>query len=475
MKITVVGTGYVGLVTGTCLAEVGNKVTCIDCIQQKIDLLRRGEIPIYEPGLDELVRRNVAEDRLHFTTEMAAPAAEADVVFLAVGTPSAADGSVDLSALWVVVDQLAPHIRQETIVVVKSTVPVGTNAAVAARLKRRTGRNCRVASNPEFLKEGTAIEDFMKPDRVVIGARRPETLETLAALYRPIAPTDELILGMSPESAEMTKYTANSLLATKISFINEIANLCERCGADIDDVRHGIGHDKRIGFSFLRPGVGYGGSCFPKDVSGLASVARAHGMKPRILDAVQVVNRRQKLIMPRKIERHYGQLAEQTIAVWGVAFKPDTDDIREAPALVLLDRLIELGAIVHVHDPQAMDNLYRLYGDRLTYCKHPLDALSDADGLVVMTEWKAYANPDLSTIRRLMRRPVVFDGRNLYDPKEMKAAGFTYYSVGRGADGQTSAKTRTIATLPHFRQVVPIRDKHSLHGQQDNSQQQRVA
>lgn len=434
MRIAVVGTGYVGLVTGTCLAETGNNVTCVDCDQEKVFLLRRGEIPIYEPGLAELVGRNAAAGRLRFTTDLAAAASTARLIFLAVGTPSADDGSVDLSALHAVVDQVAPHLAENAIVVLKSTVPVGTNASIAGRLKDLTGRDCDVASNPEFLKEGAAIDDFMKPDRVVIGARRAEVAEVLGDLYRPYLRTDKPLLTMSPESAEMTKYVANSLLSTKISFINEMANLCERTGADVNDVRRGIGHDRRIGFAFLFPGVGYGGSCFPKDVCGLAAVARSHGLEPLILDAVHEVNLRQKTVLAEKIERHFqGQLSELTIAIWGLAFKPGTDDVREAPALALIDRLLEQGTTLRVHDPEAIPNVRRRYGEKLVYCGRSDDAIQGADALAIMTEWKEFVHPDFERMRRLMRQPVIFDGRNLYDPKRLNDAGFTYYSIGRPA------------------------------------------
>jgi UDPglucose 6-dehydrogenase len=434
MRITIVGTGYVGLVTGTCLAETGNDVICVDSDQNKVAMLLRGEIPIYEPGLAELVLRNAADRRLTFTTDLGAAARKAQLIFLAVGTPPAADGSVDLSALWAVVDGLAPHLPPEAIVVLKSTVPVGTNTAVAARLRALTGRECDVANNPEFLKEGTAIEDFMKPDRVVIGARRPEVFELLNDLYAPYLRTDKPLLTMSPESAEMTKYVANALLATKISFINEVANVCERAGADINDVRRGIGHDSRIGFAFLFPGAGYGGSCFPKDVQALAATARQHRVDPRILMAVHEVNLAQKEVLPAKIEKHFaGRLADKTIGLWGLAFKPATDDVREAPALVLIDRLLQLGARLQVYDPEGMQNVRRQYGDRLCYCQHRDDALRGADALAIVTEWKEFIQPDFDRMRQLMRRPVVFDGRNLYNPRRMKQAGFTYYSIGRPA------------------------------------------
>ena len=432
MKIAVVGTGYVGLVTGTCLAETGNEVACVDCDERKVALLGRGDIPIYEPGLAELVARNTAEGRLTFTTDLPAAARDAKLIFLAVGTPPQPDGSVDLTALWAVVDALAPHLATDAIVVLKSTVPVGTNAAVTARLRAATGRDCDVANNPEFLKEGTAIDDFMKPDRVVVGTRREAVLDTLWDLYQPYLRTDKPLLAMSPESAEMTKYAANALLATKISFINEVANLCERTGADVNEVRRGIGHDSRIGFQFLFPGVGYGGSCFPKDVAALGDLARSLGIDATILDAVQAVNDRQKRVLIEKIERHFGpQLHGATIAVWGLAFKPGTDDIREAPALVLLDRLLERGVKLQVHDPKAMDNVRQLYGEKLTYCAHRDAALDGADALAILTEWKAFVHPDFAEMRRRLRQPVIFDGRNLYDLTRMADAGFTYYSIGR--------------------------------------------
>jgi len=431
VRITMVGTGYVGLVTGTCLAETGNDVTCVDCDQTKIDLLRRGTIPIYEPGLAELVGRNSAAGRLHFTSDLGA-ARGAKLVFLAVGTPPRDDGSVDLAALRSVVDEVAPHLDPDAIVVLKSTVPVGTNAAVGARLRELTGRECDVASNPEFLKEGTAVDDFMKPDRVVVGVRRDEVLDVLRDLYGPYLRTDKPLLATSPESAEMTKYVANALLATKISFINEVANLCERAGADINEVRRGIGHDRRIGFAFLFPGAGYGGSCLPKDVRALAAVARAHGVEPRVLDAVHEVNQRQKSVLFEKIMEHFaGRLSDKTIAVWGLAFKPGTDDVREAPALVLLDGLLARGATLRVHDPEAIENVRRLYGDRLVYCDRPEKAVDGADALAIVTEWKEFVHPDFGQVRARMRGRVIFDGRNLYDPARIRAEGFTYYSIGR--------------------------------------------
>jgi UDPglucose 6-dehydrogenase len=434
MKIAVIGTGYVGLVTGTCLAETGNDVICVDCDRRKIDTLNRGHVPIYEPGLAELIARNVAANRLHFTTDLAKAAAKARLLFLAVGTPPKDDGAVDLTAFWSAVEGVAPHLQSGSIVISKSTVPVGTTARVAAKLKEKTGKEFSVASNPEFLKEGAAIEDFMKPDRVVVGTYSAEAADTLWELYQPYLRTDRPFLVMSPESAEMTKYAANALLAAKISFINEMAGICERAGADINEVRRGIGHDQRIGFAFLFPGVGFGGSCFPKDIRALAAVARQHGVSPCILDAVHEVNESQKNFLIEKIVEHFqGKLERKAIAVWGLAFKPGTDDIREAPALVLIDRLLEKGVKLRVHDPAAMENVRQRYGEKLVYCDRPDDALVGADALAILTEWKQFVHPDFEEMKNLLRQPVVFDGRNLYDPKRMKSLGFTYYSIGRPA------------------------------------------
>jgi UDPglucose 6-dehydrogenase len=432
MKIAVIGAGYVGLVTGTCFAESGNNVTCIDIDEKKIGALREGRIPIYEPGLAELVEHNAGAGRLAFSTDLALSTSQAKLVLLAVGTPSAEDGSADLSALWSVVEAIAPHIQPDSIVVIKSTVPVGTNGKIYSRLKELTGRVCHVASNPEFLKEGAAIEDCNKPDRVVVGVRSADVAETLRELYAPFLRTEKPFLVMSPESAEMTKYVANALLSTKISFINEMANLCERFDADINEVRRGIGHDSRLGFAFLFPGVGYGGSCFPKDVRALAAMARNVGMQARILEAVDAVNVKQKLTLLPKIEAHFaGQLKGRRIALWGLAFKPRTDDIREAPALALIDCLLERGARLQVHDPEANRHVQALYGDRLDYATLPNMALAGADALVIMTEWKEFLHPDFDEMRRLMRAPVIFDGRNIYGLPQMKKAGFVYHSVGR--------------------------------------------
>ena len=432
MRIAIIGTGYVGLVTGTCFAESGNEVTCVDIDQKKIERLSRGDVPIYEPGLSELVSRNLEAARLHFTTDLAAAVKPARLVFLAIGTPPSHDGSADLSTLWKVIESLAPHLRPDAIVVTKSTVPVGTATRIAKRLKELTGRECDVASNPEFLKEGAALDDFQKPDRVVVGVRRPEVAEMLRNLYAPFLRTEKPFLVMTPESSEMTKYVANALLATKISFINEMANLCERMQADIDDVRRGIGHDGRIGFAFLFPGAGYGGSCFPKDVQALSSMAREHDVAPRILDAVEQVNQRQKMVLPEKIEQHFGgKVSDKTIAIWGLAFKPRTDDIRDAPSLVLIDRLLKAGATLRVHDPEAMDHVRAIYGNKLTYCDLPLEALDGADALAIVTEWGEFRNPEFEEMRQRMKSPVVFDGRNLYNPRQLKSLGFTYHCVGK--------------------------------------------
>lgn len=432
MRIAVVGTGYVGLVTGTCLADSGNTVTCLDINAEKIARLKRGEIPIYEPGLEEMVERNTAAGRLRFTTDTAAAIQAAEVVFLAVGTPPSDDGSADLSALWSVVDSIASHLDGQAVVVTKSTVPVGTCAGIERRLKERLGRDCRVASNPEFLKEGAAIEDFQRPDRVVVGVRTAEVGDLLRGLYLPFLRTENPFLVMSPESSEMTKYVANALLATKISFINEVANLCERMEADIDDVRRGIGHDSRIGFAFLFPGAGYGGSCFPKDVQALAAMARDKGVSPRILSAVHETNLAQKQVLGEKVVRHFGgDLQGRAIAVWGLAFKPRTDDIRDAPSLDLIERLLAGGAGVTVFDPEAMENVRAIYGDRLAYAPTAMEALDGADCLVIVTEWGDFRRPDFDDMARRMKGRVIVDGRNLYQPQELGRRGFAYHGIGK--------------------------------------------
>jgi UDPglucose 6-dehydrogenase len=432
VKLAVIGTGYVGLVTGTCLAESGNDVVGIDKDARKIATLESGTLPIYEPGLLELVQRNCREGRLHFTTDLGQGIAAARMVFVAVGTPQAPDGSADLTNLWSVADAIAANLTGPKIVVVKSTVPVGTNRALHERLQARTKHPVDVASNPEFLKEGAAVDDFMRPDRVVVGVRRQEVADSLHELYAPFLRTERPFLVMSQESAEMTKYVANAMLATKISFINEMANLCERLGADINDVRRGIGHDARIGFQFLFPGAGYGGSCFPKDVHAIISMARELDMPAHLMQAVNRVNDAQKQVLFQKIHNHYGNaLAEKTLAIWGLAFKPRTDDVREAPALALIDGLLAEGVRLRVHDPEALANVRALYGDKLVYCDRPYGALEGADGLAIVTEWQEFRNPDFEIVRRMLREPVVFDGRNLYEPKTMHSHGFVYYGIGR--------------------------------------------
>ena len=441
MKIAMIGTGYVGLVTGTCFAESGNDVACLDIDQSKVDGLKKGVIPIYEPGLTELVKRNHAAGRLSFTTDPAEAIPGAKCVFVGVGTPQGDDGRANLTALFKCVETVAPLLREDAVVVIKSTVPVGTNRKVAGRLKELTGRDVDVASNPEFLKEGAAVEDFTKPDRVVVGTADPngageKVADVLRELYRPFLRTERPFLAMGWESAEMTKYVANCLLATKISFINEMANLCERVGADVNGVRRGIGHDKRIGFQFLFPGVGYGGSCFPKDVRALMRVAEDTGVEPRILAAVDEVNDAQKTVLFEKVKKRLGDdLTGKTVGVWGLAFKPRTDDIREAPALVLIDALLDAGATVQVHDPVAEENVKADYGDKLVYGEHHYDAAKGADLLCICTEWNEFRNPDFDYLKHAMNAPVILDGRNLYDPADLAAKGFAYEGIGLSADG----------------------------------------
>jgi UDPglucose 6-dehydrogenase len=427
-----VGTGYVGLVQGTCLAESGNDVACVDKVVEKIEGLKQGKVPIYEPGLAELVTRNVRDGRLRFTSNLEEGIAEAEIVFIAVGTPQGDDGGADLRGVFEVGRQIAKVLRSPKIIVVKSTVPVGTNAELARRMAEETAVPFDVASNPEFLKEGAAIEDFNKPDRIVVGVRRPEVADALHALYGSFLRTDRPFLVMTPESAEMTKYVANCLLAAKISFINEMANLCEAYGADVNDVRRGIGHDQRIGFHFLHPGVGYGGSCFPKDIRAVIHMAKAKGLEPRMMRAVDEVNEAQKDVLFRKIHEHFkGDLKGKTVAIWGLAFKPKTDDVREAPALTLIDALLAAGAHPRVHDPEAIPNVRAIYGDKLTYCDRPYGAIEQADALAIATEWHEFRNPDFEVMFRLLKQPVIFDGRNLYDPVRISALGFTYHGIGR--------------------------------------------
>jgi len=434
VKLAVVGSGYVGLVTGTCFAESGNDVVCIDKVASKIEMLQSGKIPIYEPGLTELVHRNTYDGRLRFTTDLPVGISDAEMVFLAVGTPQGSDGGADLRGIWEVGQEIAANLRERKTIVIKSTVPVGTTAELARRIAAATSVPFDIASNPEFLKEGAAIDDFTKPDRVVVGVRRTEVGDRLRELYSAFLRTDHPFLVMSPESAEMTKYVANCMLATKISFVNEMANLCEAYDADINDVRRGIGHDSRIGFSFLFPGVGYGGSCFPKDVRAVVHMAQSRGLPARMMEAVDSVNEAQKMVLVRKVFEHFGGGVEgKNLAVWGLAFKPKTDDVREAPALVLIDALLAAGATLRVHDPESLANVRALYGDQLTYCDRPYGALEQADALAIVTEWNEFRNPDFEVMARLMRQPVIFDGRNLYDPARMASLGFTYHGIGRAA------------------------------------------
>ena len=431
MKIAILGTGYVGLVTGTCLADCGNEVTCIDKDAGKISGLLQGRLPIYEPGLEELVERNGREGRLRFTTDLAEGLRGSQIVFICVGTPQSDTGAADLSTVFAVAEAIAKNAEDSKLVVVKSTVPVGTNAKVFEILSKAKIQH-RAASNPEFLKEGAAIDDCTKPDRVVVGVRDQQSTDLLRELYAPFLRTERPFLVMSPESAEMTKYVANAMLATKISFINEMANLCEMTNADINDVRRGIGHDARIGFQFLFPGAGYGGSCFPKDIRAVISMASAKGMDSRILLSVDEVNEAQKLRLGQKITGHYqGILKGKVFAIWGLAFKPRTDDIREAPALVLIHNLLAAGAKCRVHDPEAMENVRAQLGDRIEYFDRPMDAVQGADALVIVTEWQEFRSPDFAKLASNLTDKVIFDGRNLYEPKAPAAFGLTYHSIGR--------------------------------------------
>jgi UDPglucose 6-dehydrogenase len=431
MKIAVVGTGYVGLVLGACLAENGNDVICVDKDDTKIATLERGEMPIYEPGLEELVRRNRSLERLSFTTSLSTAVERSDIVFIAVGTPQGEDGSADLQHVLSVARDIGRSMNKYTVVVDKSTVPVGTAKIVRDTIARETSQPFSVVSNPEFLKQGAAIEDFMKPDRVVIGTEDERSGEIMNELYRPFTRTGAPILMMDTASAELSKYAANSILATRISFMNEIANVCELVGANVDMVRKAVGSDRRIGSSFLFPGVGYGGSCFPKDVQALLRSSTDRGYDFEILRAVEAVNTRQKLRLVEKMRSHFRELKGRTIALWGLAFKPRTDDMREAPAITVVDGLLKAGAEVRAYDPEALGTARRHFGDRITLCTKSYDALEGADALAIVTEWNEFREPDFERMRELLKGPVVFDGRNLYSPEQMRALGFTYYSIGR--------------------------------------------
>lgn len=437
MNIAIVGTGYVGLVTGTCFAESGMNVTCVDVNADKIDNLRKGIIPIYEPGLEDMVLRNVKAGRLHFTTSLESCLDEVDIVFSAVGTPPDEDGSADLKYVLEVARTIGAHMNKYTLVVTKSTVPVGTakkvKAAIQAELdKRGASIEFDVASNPEFLKEGNAIDDFMSPDRVVVGVESDKAKALMTKLYKPFMLVNFRVIFMDIPSAEMTKYAANSMLATRISFMNDIANLCELVGADVNMVRDGIGSDSRIGRKFLYPGCGYGGSCFPKDVKALIRTAEQNGYPMRVLKAVEEVNEKQKSVLFEKLYQHFdGNLKGKTIALWGLAFKPGTDDMREAPALILIDKLKEAGCSVRAYDPAAMEESKRRIGDSIYYAQDMYDALLEADALMLVTEWKEFRLPTWGVIKKAMKQPIVLDGRNIYDANDLQEMGFVYHCIGK--------------------------------------------
>ena len=431
MRIAVVGTGYVGLVAGACFAESGNDVVCVDNNQAKVRLLRRGKVPIYEPGLEELVRRNRAEKRLTFTTTLAKAVRDSAVIFIAVGTPQGEDGSADLKYVLEVARQIARAMNGYKVIVDKSTVPVGTSEKVREVVRRETTHPFSVVSNPEFLKQGAAIDDFLKPDRVVIGAEDPRAQELMLELYEPFTRTGAPIMMMDCASAELAKYAANAMLATRISFMNEVANVCELVGADVDHVRRAIGSDKRIGASFLFPGIGYGGSCFPKDVQAMKRFAADKDYAFKILDAVEEVNKFQKTKLATQMKKHFGSLKGKTIGLWGLAFKPRTDDMREAPSIPLVEALLSAGASVQAFDPEAMRIAKGIFGSKITYMTNAYDAVKGADALAIITEWNEFRRPDFARVRSLMRSPIVFDGRNLFAPAQMKQNGFTYYSIGR--------------------------------------------
>ncbi|MBK7260230.1 MAG: UDP-glucose/GDP-mannose dehydrogenase family protein [Ignavibacteriae bacterium] len=433
MKLSVVGTGYVGLVVGTCFAESGNDVICVDVDEQKLRTLRKGESPIYEPGLTEFLKKNIAEKRLTFTSDLDAAVKKSEVIFLALPTPQAEDGSADLQHVLEVSRKIGRIMNGYKVIVNKSTVPVGTGDRVREIIAKETKHPFDVVSNPEFLKEGAAVNDFMKPDRIVIGSSSPKALAIMQDLYGPFVRTGNPLIVMDIHSSELTKYASNSFLATKVSFMNEIANLCERLGADVDLVRKGMGTDERIGTQFLFAGIGYGGSCFPKDVSALLNTARTNEYDLQILEAVEAVNRRQKLVIVNKIKKHFSAgLKGKVIALWGLAFKPNTDDMREAPALTVVDALVREGALIRAFDPAALDEAKKRFGKGVKLVDNNYDAVKGADALVLLTEWNEFRRPDFERIRSLLREPVVFDGRNIYDPKVMREKGFVYYGIGRG-------------------------------------------
>jgi len=432
MRISVIGSGYVGLVAGTCFADSGNDVICVDIDQRKIDMLKRGEIPIYEPGLEELVTKNVKDNRLTFSTDLKSSVAHSQVVFIAVGTPEGESGEADLQYVIAAAKEIGRAMTGYTVIVDKSTVPVGTADKVRAAVAGETKHPFDIVSNPEFLKEGAAIDDFLKPDRVVIGADSEKARNVMGELYAPFVRTEHPIIYMDTRSAELTKYASNSMLATRISFMNDIASLCDKVGADVDAVRKGMGADKRIGYPFLFPGVGYGGSCFPKDVKALITTAREYGLEFDLLRAVERTNEKQKKLLVAKALKHFGGSVDgKTFAVWGLAFKPKTDDMREAPSIEIIEGLAAKGAKVKAFDPVATETAKRALKDRCQYMEKPYDALEGVDALFVVTEWNDFRNVDFARMKSMMKQPVVFDGRNIYSPAKLREAGFTYYGIGR--------------------------------------------
>ncbi len=431
MKIAVIGTGYVGLVVGTCLADSGNEVVCVDKIEEKIEMLKNGEVPIYEPGLGDLIKKNMNEERLTFSTDIADAVKKSEVIFIAVGTPQLDDGKANLQYIFEAAEEIGKNINDYKLIVTKSTVPVGTQKKIKEIISKLTDEPFDVASNPEFLKEGAAVEDFMKPDRIIIGVDSEKAEKILKQLYAPFVRTEHPILVMDPESAEMSKYASNAMLATKISFINEIANLCERVGADVEMIRKGMGFDKRIGFQFLFPGIGFGGSCFPKDIKAVVNMGDERGYRMELIKAVDEVNIRQKRVLVEKAIKFFKNINRKNFAIWGLAFKPRTDDMREAPAITIINMLLEKGAQVTAYDPEAMNNAKKIWGDKIHYCKNQYEALKDKDALFIITEWNDFRNPDFDKMRELLKHPVIFDGRNLYSPEVMKEKGFSYFAIGR--------------------------------------------
>jgi UDPglucose 6-dehydrogenase len=432
MKISIIGTGYVGLVQGACFADTGNNVICMDVDEKKINGLKRGVIPIYEPGLEELVRRNAQDGRLEFTTNLRFTVEKSKIIFLCLPTPQSDDGAADLSHILSVVERIAEYVNEEKFVISKSTVPVGTIDKLKHIFRKNSRHEVEVISNPEFLKEGSAIQDSLRPDRIVIGTKNKKAISIMMELYEPFVRTGNPVLIVDERSAEMTKYASNAFLAMKISFMNELANLCERVGADINSVRKGIGSDSRIGQQFLFAGVGYGGSCFPKDVKALIKTSKEHDFDLRILNAVDEVNERQKKLLFRKLSKFYGgQLKDKVVTIWGLAFKPQTDDMREAPSIEIINSLLDAGVKVKAHDPVAMSRARNIYNGRIEFFDNGYEALKGADALLIITEWNEFRKPDFTHMKSMMKRPVIFDGRNIYDPKETRDAGFTYFGIGR--------------------------------------------